>query len=632
MAQQVTSTGLMTSPLTELVRYDSTWSYRVSHNPQTDRFSAPYPEFGVFGTSPFRLHKTSISDSQRLPEIEERTSHLQNAASKRENRVKRESEISAEGKHLRLKFGDKTLVENGALELKDIDDFFNGRPNSPEDGSHKGSSAQSEGGSDIASKIKINRIAEESKDHFSKQSTPKASVAFAHGEACVTPAKHESTRGSVNFLRMRTLIDADEGASLRMKPSIQQHPTASNNKANNWPYSSNTRVDQPVDQDPHSGEKNKSNGRRSQRPSASLAENTLAGRLMKNSEFNLMAEGGRQGGSILRHRGSILRRESKNSSGPGSKPGKKAPSRGSVAFHSASQPFSATNQRLPPPFGSPKSERLTSNGQEDASYFRSMEAPEEDLIEAHEGHTRAFEQLRTNRIRVDEKEEGKIFRLSFDPFPMHQENKQTNHENGSISSGKEHVKFPKMALKEDRTPSFEELRRSKILPEEKEEGTAFMRTCRVYHGSDGGVYGISILFPEKNDRKDLRKFYMSRKENPQDRITLLTHDDGHVFGFYKPQKTCLRNYEEVSGEDPRFQLIYDTSNAVVGFKTDDPKDDHSADFERLRQEMIIKGEREEGTAFKTLCKMVYTDGVNLEEHLPLKHFQDHRHKHRAEEH
>merc|ERR1719193_109101 len=37
----------------------------------------------------------------------------------------------------------------------------------------------------------------------------------------------------------------------------------------------------------------------------------VKGRLMKNSEFNLMAEGGRQGGSILRHRGSILRRESK---------------------------------------------------------------------------------------------------------------------------------------------------------------------------------------------------------------------------------------------------------------------------------------------------------------------------------
>ena len=34
-----------------------------------------------------------------------------------------------------------------------------------------------------------------------------------------------------------------------------------------------------------------------------------------------------------------------------------------------------------------------------------------------------------------------------------------------------------------------------------------------------------------------------------------------------------------------------------------------ADFERLRQEMIIKGEKEEGDAFKILCRMAQYDGV-----------------------
>ena len=33
------------------------------------------------------------------------------------------------------------------------------------------------------------------------------------------------------------------------------------------------------------------------------------------------------------------------------------------------------------------------------------------LIDRHEGHTRQFEQLRVNRIKVDEKQEGSIFRF-----------------------------------------------------------------------------------------------------------------------------------------------------------------------------------------------------------------------------
>ena len=36
--QIMTSTGLISAPLTEVVKYDSKWSYCVSHNSQTSRF------------------------------------------------------------------------------------------------------------------------------------------------------------------------------------------------------------------------------------------------------------------------------------------------------------------------------------------------------------------------------------------------------------------------------------------------------------------------------------------------------------------------------------------------------------------------------------------------------------------
>jgi len=114
---------------------------------------------------------------------------------------------------------------------------------------------------------------------------------------------------------------------------------------------------------------------------------------------------------------------------------------------------------------------------------------------------------------------------------------------------------------------------------------------------------------------------MTSKSNPEDEITLLAHGDGIVFGYYKddsnaPSRSCLRNRDA-------FQLIYNTSDAVVGFKTNQFKEDHSADFERMRQEMIIQGEKEEGMAIRAYWQMARNEEVNFEEDVPLKHFQDH---------
>jgi len=635
----LTSTGLVPSPLTDLVRYDWKWSYLVSHNPQTDRFSSPYPELGVVGSTPLALKKKrSSSEPIRLPEIEPKINQL------KRNRDKKESDSTVEGKHLRLKFGDKKIVENGALELKEVNQFFHGgKLERAEDISNPGSRLPTEAVSEIVSGIKIIGIndKEESQDSLffktpSRRSSNKVSVAFCKDQVNDVQGKSaksggDSARGSANFLRLRALRDAEEGTSLRKNFSNAGVGVSISVTNNGIPY--------PSGQDIKINDLQKN--RRSRR-SSGYGSSSGSGQLVKNPEFNLGSEGRLGGGSILRHRGSILKRESKESSALQ----KKQAIRASVAFQPTSVPTSTTNNV--PASSLPEGLKATTFAELRSSFNFQEGAPlhlgsgkneennpksEESVLDRHEGHTKEFEKLRVHRIKVDEKEEGKLFRLSFNPTdrPNQSDAPSKNQERSSENKNHEddavHVKFPNASLKHERTNSFEEFRRNKIVPEEKKEGSTFLKSYRVYHCTDGDVYGFPFLFPGKDDRRDLRKFYMSRKEKPQDRITLLAHDDGHVFGFYQtddtPKKTCLRHNEESLGDDPpAFQLIYDTSNAVVGFKTSNPKDDHSADFERLRQEMIIKGEKEEGQAFKTLCNMVKTEGVNLEEHLPLKHCQD----------
>jgi len=589
----MTKTGLVSSPKTQLVRYDATWSYLVSHNPQTDRFSAPYPELVVNGSSPFHQSKPKI-----LPNLRS-TSELhfphnkpsQNAHDARGNSLNSRdlSGVPREGRHRRLKFGDKTLVDNGALTLGDVNAFFDRHSNEdPDECFLPGGGIRPDGG--IGDGNKFKRVEHELDPKLSGESqvfgaeeiparNKKVSYANYDLTSPTNSKENISSRSSGNFLRLRVLQNADEGASLRMSRGSATMCNKGPSGSTVWSGASPTPP------------------RPSQRQSAG---NTHAWSRQDRAS-------------------SILRRGSKNSTNK-----KHAPQH--IVFEPTE---SESGERLI----SRKSEQSPTEGDlQHSPHFRqhrhsgrgnsSTPELEEVLIDRHEGHTREFENLRVQRIKVDEKEEGSIFRLSFDPSPDYNGLGDGNGESSS-SGVKDHVKFlEKVFLL--RSDSFERLRHEKIIPGEKEEGTAHARTWRIYHDRES-VYGLTTLFPEKDNTGDLRKFQMSRKENPDDQIILLTHDNGKVFGFHKtedaPKRTCLRNNEEMSEVQP-FQLIYTASNSVVGFKINNPKDDHSAYFERLRQEMIIKGEKEEGDAFKILCRMVH-HGYDLEEHFPLEYFEEH---------
>merc|ERR1719167_398116 len=73
------------------------------------------------GVSPFKVKKS------KLPPIQRKSELLADAKKRREERIKRDAEEANEaGKHFRLKFSKGTIVENGALSLEEVYDFFHG--------------------------------------------------------------------------------------------------------------------------------------------------------------------------------------------------------------------------------------------------------------------------------------------------------------------------------------------------------------------------------------------------------------------------------------------------------------------------------------------------------------------------
>jgi len=485
--QVMTSTGLISAPLAEVVRYDAFWSRRVSHNPQTDRFSAPYPDMSIEGKSPFKAKKVE----PKLPKIESEAELLADAKKKREKRIKREAEeATKDKKHIRYNFGGRILVDNGNLSLEDVYDFFHGSDKHAEDstsliiGPNGVKEARSDDDAEVTSKIKINQIdpddGVDDKDKRpgvqsegqslglqSRQSDAKVSVTFCETKN-VDTNPDKDPRSSVNFLRLRTLRDAEEGASARL--SMRASGTYCTNK----------------------GARDRETAKH--RNSTSSASHGYLN-LKRNEEYyRLSLEFGRQKrNSSLRPRESILRKDSKSSKL--SNTPKMSP-RPSVAFRQSNQPPSASGSAFLGT-GTFEGMRRSHNFQEGRPLSTGGKVSINPAIE-HDGHTMEFEHVRITRIKVDEKEEGKTFRLSFAPNPERQEDQNLNYTT-------EHVRFVPDDYKEERTPSFEELRRSKILPEERKEGTAFRRTYRIYHGTDGGVYGLNTNFPLSCGRQDLKK-------------------------------------------------------------------------------------------------------------------------------
>lgn len=237
--QVMTSTGLISAPLAEVVRYDAFWSRRVSHNPQTDRFSAPYPDMSIEGKSPFKAKKVE----PKLPKIESEAELLADAKKKREKRIKREAEeATKDKKHIRYNFDGRILVDNGNLSLEDVYDFFHGSDKHAEDstsliiGQNGVKNARSDDDAEVTSKIKINRIDPDdgvddkdtrpgvqsegqSLELQSRRSDAKVSVTFCETKNVDTDPDNNprtSGRSSVNFLRLRTIRDAEEGLNARL--------------------------------------------------------------------------------------------------------------------------------------------------------------------------------------------------------------------------------------------------------------------------------------------------------------------------------------------------------------------------------------------------------------------------------